>query len=57
MTGRWPRLYIYQGKNVGRWKRSGARLAHVGNAQGKVVTRRSEGEKGRKGTLFKCLVF
>ena len=41
MTGRWPRLYI-PGQNVGCG--SGARLTHVGNAQGKVVTRRSEGK-------------
>ena len=36
MTGRWPRLYLPG--------QSGARLTHVGNAQGKVVTRRSGGK-------------
>lgn len=52
MTGRWPRLYI-PGQNVGCI--SGARLTHVGNAQGKVLTRRSEG-KGKDRELSVSLL-
>ena len=52
MSGRWPRLYI-PGQNVGCG--SGARLTHVGNAEGKDVTRRPEG-KGKDQELSVSLL-
>ena len=52
MAGCWSKLYI-PGQNVGCI--SGARLTHVGNAQGKVLTRRSEG-KGKDRELSVSLL-
>ena len=37
-------IYTPRQNVCGRRERSGARLTHVGNEQGKVVTRRSEGK-------------